>query len=470
MNKFQKKKDSPKKGSFSNSKNSPKKYSGLKKRGSDESDFKKTPYEKKPFGKSDRFSKNDDKKDSRGKDFEKRSPASFRKNDSAGYKPRETRDDSSSKRDFKKRDEKKSFGKTDRFSKTDDKKDGRGKDFEKRSPTSFRKTNSAGYKPKKTKEGSSSERDFEKKPFGKKSFGKTERFSKSDDKKVGRFSKPDDRKDKGKGVKKVYEKGPARFEKTPQAPEYNFKAPKGKKDNVLEIGQIRLNKYIANSGICSRREADKLIEEGLIKVNEKVVTELGYKVNRSDIVKYEGRILNREKPVYVLLNKPKDFITTMDDPQDRKTVMSLVGSACKERIYPVGRLDRNTTGLLLLTNDGELADKLTHPSNEVKKIYQVDLDKPLDNKDYQKILDGLELEDGPVKVDEIAIVSSDKKSLGIEIHQGRNRIVRRIFEHLGYDVVKLDRVMYAGLTKKELSRGQWRYLTEKEVVHLKHFL
>lgn len=231
---------------------------------------------------------------------------------------------------------------------------------------------------------------------------------------------------------------------------------------------IRLNKYIANAGVCSRREADKLIEEGAIKVNGDVVSELGYKVTRTDKVTYKGKVLNPEKLVYVLLNKPKDFITTTDDPQERHTVMQLVAKACKERIYPVGRLDRNTTGLLLLTNDGDLAKKLSHPSHGVQKLYQVDIDKPISDEDFLKIQDGLQLEDGLAKVDEIGLVNETRQSLGLQIHIGKNRIVRRIFEHLGYQVVKLDRVMYAGLTKKDLPRGKWRYLTDKEVIKLKH--
>lgn len=232
---------------------------------------------------------------------------------------------------------------------------------------------------------------------------------------------------------------------------------------------IRLNKYISNSGICSRREADQLIIEGTVKVNGVVVTELGYKVKPGDSVKYNNKVLNPEKSVYVLLNKPKDFITTMEDENDRKTVMQLVANATKERIYPVGRLDRNTTGLLLFTNDGELAQKLTHPSNKVKKIYEVELDKPITAEDFDKIVDGkIHLFDGPVKVDEAAIISPSKKIIGIEIHEGRNRIVRRIFESLGYDVLKLDRVMYAGLTKKNIPRGSWRYLTATEVNKIKY--
>ena len=229
-----------------------------------------------------------------------------------------------------------------------------------------------------------------------------------------------------------------------------------------------MNKYISNAGVCSRREADELISQGLVSVNGEVVTEMGFKVKKGDEVRMDGRVLKPEPNVYVLLNKPKDFITTTDDPENRKTVMNLVAGACNERIYPVGRLDRNTTGLLLLTNDGELADKLAHPSSKMKKVYQVTLDKPLTKADFEAILQGLQLEDGLAIVDELAYVDDDKRIIGIELHIGRNRIVRRIFEHLGYKVVYLDRVMYAGLTKKDLPRGTWRYLNEREVIQLKH--
>ncbi len=231
---------------------------------------------------------------------------------------------------------------------------------------------------------------------------------------------------------------------------------------------IRLNRFIANAGVCSRRDADLLIQAGEIRVNGKPITEMGYKVKRTDEVKYGNKLLNWEKPVYVLLNKPKDFITTTSDPEDRKTIMNLVANACDERIYPVGRLDRHTTGLLLLTNDGELAEKLAHPSHGVKKLYQVDIDKPITDEDFLKIQAGVELEDGVATVDEIAIVTPDRTSLGLQIHIGKNRIVRRIFEQLGYEVVKLDRVMYAGLDKKDLPRGKWRFLSEKEVIRLKY--
>lgn len=253
-------------------------------------------------------------------------------------------------------------------------------------------------------------------------------------------------------------------------PDYDFKSLKSRVSTTNDNpdSTIRLNRYIANAGVCSRREADKLIAAGEIMVNGKIVSELGYKVNPTDKIKYKGKILAREKFVYVLLNKPKDFITTTDDPENRQTVMKLVAKACDERIYPVGRLDRNTTGLLLFTNDGDLAKKLSHPSHNVKKIYEVELDRSLQKEDFLKIHEGLELEDGPVKVDDFAILSDDRKTIGVEIHLGRNRIVRRLFEHLNYEVIKLDRVVYAGLTKKDLKRGNWRYLTQKEVIKLKY--
>ena len=231
---------------------------------------------------------------------------------------------------------------------------------------------------------------------------------------------------------------------------------------------IRLNKFMANAGVCSRRAADELIQQGLVKVNGNVVTELGTKITHSDVVEYNDKVVVLESKCYILLNKPKDCVTTSDDPNGRKTVMDLVKGACEERIYPVGRLDRNTTGVLLLTNDGDLASKLTHPQYVKKKIYQVWVDKPITEDDMQRIADGVELEDGPIHADAISYVSpTDRKQAGIEIHSGRNRIVRRIFESLGYHVVKLDRVYFAGLTKKDLPRGRWRYLTQEEVNFLK---
>ena len=234
-------------------------------------------------------------------------------------------------------------------------------------------------------------------------------------------------------------------------------------------GSMRLNKFLSNSGICSRREADELILAGAVSVNGVVVTELGTKILPTDKVNYGGEKIRREKHVYVLLNKPKGYITTTDDPYDRHTVMSLVADAGKERIYPVGRLDRNTSGLLLFTNDGELATKLMHPSHKVRKVYHVELDKALTKADMFKIAEGVELEDGFASVDEISYDQdgASKKEVGVELHSGRNRIVRRIFEAMGYEVVKLDRVVFAGLTKKDLPRGRWRFLTEKEVNFLK---
>jgi 23S rRNA pseudouridine2605 synthase len=234
-----------------------------------------------------------------------------------------------------------------------------------------------------------------------------------------------------------------------------------------ERGLIRLNKYIANSGICSRREADDLIIAGAVTVNGKIVCELGTKVHPTDEVRYEDKILQREKPVYILLNKPKDYITTTSDERDRKNVMMLIEGACSQRVYPVGRLDRTTTGLLLLTNDGELTKRLTHPHFEMKKIYQVDLDKEMQLSDFEKLYNGLDLEDGFMKPDELAFVDGQRNVLGITLHSGRNRIVRRLFSHLGYEVVKLDRVYYAGLTKKDLPRGSWRFLTQAEINILK---
>ena len=227
---------------------------------------------------------------------------------------------------------------------------------------------------------------------------------------------------------------------------------------------IRLNKFLANAGVCSRREADEFITAGVVSVNGEVVTELGTKIKRGDEVKFHDQTVSIERKIYVLLNKPKDTVTTSDDPQARRTVMDLVKGACDERIYPVGRLDRNTTGVLLLTNDGDLASKLTHPSFKKKKIYHVWLDKNVSIEDMEKIANGLELEDGEIHADAISYASEDDKSqVGIEIHSGRNRIVRRIFESLGYHVTKLDRVYFAGLTKRNLGRGKWRYLNEREV-------
>ena len=239
-------------------------------------------------------------------------------------------------------------------------------------------------------------------------------------------------------------------------------------DEIDPNEEMRLNKFMANAGICSRREADEFISQGLVKVNGEVVTELGTKIKHDDVVEYDDKVVVPERKCYVLLNKPKDCVTTSDDPNGRITVLDIVKNACKERIYPVGRLDRNTTGVLLLTNDGDLASKLTHPKFVKKKIYHVWTDKDISEEDMQRIADGIELPDGEIHADAISYVSdTDKNQAGIEIHSGRNRIVRRIFEHLGYRVTKLDRVYFAGLTKKNLPRGRWRYLTQEEVTALR---
>ena len=238
-------------------------------------------------------------------------------------------------------------------------------------------------------------------------------------------------------------------------------APKTAEDGV------RLNKFISNSGICSRREADSYITAGVVSINDVVVTELGTKVYPNDVVKFNGERIKGEEKVYIVMNKPKDFVTTVSDPYAEKTVLSLVQGKCKARVYPVGRLDKATTGVLLLTNDGELADKLAHPSFEKKKIYHVFLDKNVKGSDMSELVKGITLEDGPISVDEISYIDEDKSQVGVEIHSGRNRIVRRMFEHFGYKVKKLDRVYFAGLTKKNLRRGQWRFLTEQEIAMLK---
>jgi 23S rRNA pseudouridine2605 synthase len=269
-----------------------------------------------------------------------------------------------------------------------------------------------------------------------------------------------------------YAQRPARERRDEDQPTRVMRSRNKKADKPADDGLIRLNRYISNAGICSRRKADELIVAGVVSVNGEVVNELGFKVNpQKDVVRYNGETLKREKMVYVLLNKPKDYITTTDDPQERRTVMQLVEKASRERIYPVGRLDRNTTGLLLMTNDGDLADKLSHPRNSITKLYQIELSKALSQGDLNKISFGLELEDGFIKPDMISYVAGGtKKEIGIQIHSGKNRIVRRIFESLGYEVVKLDRTIYANLTKKDLTRGRWRFLEEEEIIQLKHLI
>jgi 23S rRNA pseudouridine2605 synthase len=332
--------------------------------------------------------------------------------------------------------------------------------------------------------------DFKKKPYRSNSDGTyKKRAFKSDDRK-GSFKKYDDKSRSHSGfMKKSKSSDSIHFE--------DIEEVKPKKERVIDIEKIkgrqidkegtfehqeeklnlfgksetiRLNKYIANAGICARREADEHIAAGEVTVNGEVITAMGYRVKPGEVVTFQGKVVEPGRKVYILLNKPKDFVTTTDDERGRRTVMELLKGVTEERIYPVGRLDRNTTGLLLLTNDGELAQQLTHPSFEVKKVYHVVLNKNITREELDRIKEGLVLDDGIAEVDDVDYAGTGlKNEVGIELHNGKNRIVRRIFENLGYDVVGLDRVLYAGLTKKEIPRGHWRYLTDKEVLKLKHF-
>ncbi|MES2650429.1 MAG: pseudouridine synthase [Bacteroidota bacterium] len=391
----------------------------------------------KPRASRDGESKPYSARPSGGKDFK---PRSDRDGETREYKPRASKDG-----DFKPRTESK----------------GGFKPWEKKD------SGNSNYKPRAFKEGSSREEASE----GKRSYVKKDNFITDGDKskfadKKGGASRSTDSRPYRKRDEGDFKRKDDRGERI--APTIRSRKVAEPKDD----GLIRLNRYIANSGICSRRKADELIEAGVVSVNNIPVTELGHKVDPyKDEVRYNGELLKREKKVYVLLNKPKDYITTTDDPQERKTVMQLVEKASRERIYPVGRLDRNTTGLILMTNDGELADKLSHPKNGITKIYHVELSKNLSQGDFNKIQFGLELEDGLIKPDNISYVAgASKKEIGIQIHSGKNRIVRRIFEHLGYDVVKLDRVVYGNLTKKDLPRGRWRFLEEHELIQIKHLI
>lgn len=428
---------------------------------------------------------------SSGKEFprkEKRSPGSFRKSDKTFGRKQAggTRDAGSKSGSFAKKNENTSRGDGDSsFSR------GRAKPYKpyKKTGSSFNRKDGdmprSGARPRRGDQpgsssgasGSRSSRTFDKskKPFQRKDAEGGAPEKRSPRKRIDSGSRRDD----PRGARPFRKPGSSRDLETRSEKHSFFKKDRGQSGNEKrnqdesaapqQTGKIRLNRFIANSGVCSRREADELITMGLISVNGTAITELGYKVNPGDEVRYENRILRAEKPVYILLNKPKGYLTTTDDPQERNTVMQIIGDAVKERIYPVGRLDRNTTGLLLLTNDGDLADKLMHPSYDVKKIYKVELDRPLTKTDFQTILDGVRLEEGKALVDDLAIVSEDGKTVGLEIHIGWNRVVRRIFESLNYQVLKLDRTVYAGLDKKDLPRGHWRFLTREELVRLKHF-
>ncbi|MBO9615740.1 MAG: pseudouridine synthase [Dyadobacter sp.] len=434
------------------------------------------PGSRKPFGDRPERSGGD-----RNREFK---PRFDRDNDEREFRPRPERDS----RDFKSRPER-----GDREFKPRFEKDNGDREFKPRfdkengdrefKPRFEKNDNEREFKPRF--ERGNSDREFKPgfdKPRGERSESRSERPSRSFDRSEGSFKKKEDRDDKPyrsrfqddeEQDRSGLERRVGRYE---TAPRYNLdnyehkKKPSARHKDKEETDEIRLNRYIANAGICSRREADDLISSGQISVNGKIITEMGYKVRPTDVVKYGKKALNPEKMVYILINKPKDYITTTDDPEERKTVLDLIAGACSERVYPVGRLDRNTTGLLLLTNDGELAEKLTHPSSGIKKIYQAELDKPITTEDFEQLQAGVELEDGFIRPDEVGLVTPDAQVVGLEIHSGRNRIVRRMFEHLGYEVQKLDRTVFAGLNKKDLPRGKWRFLTEKEVIKLKFLL
>jgi len=420
-------------------------------------DDNRKPFNRKPFSDKPSFKKKFDDSDEK---------PSFRDKGDDNHKPfnrKPLSDKPSFKKKFDDSDEKPSFR---------DKGDDSRKPFNRKpfpdKPAFKKKFDAVDEKPSFRGRGDNNTR----KPISKNSFTEKPAFvrksdsAESDDLRESDYAhgseKPQYTSDSGRGFKKSKP-----FEKKT----FSNKKGKGasKPQREEDDGLIRLNKYLSNAGICSRREADVLISSGVVQVNGKNITEMGYRVKPTDIVKYGGQTLKKERLVYLILNKPKDYITTADDPQERRTVLELVQGACKERIYPVGRLDRATTGLLMFTNDGELTKKLTHPRYGVRKIYHVELDKPLKRADLDAISEGLELEDGPIKVDEVTYVGDggDKTQVGVEIHSGKNRIVRRIFEHMGYNVRKLDRVMFGSLTKKDLPRGRWRLLTEAEIGILK---
>lgn len=442
----------------------------------DSKSFSKPSRGGKPYGRSRDESAD---KPARGGNFRKRSEGSgfAPKREKPFSRSRDNRDDTKRPSGFSDKGDSKDFAKPRRsYNRQDDSSEkpsresksyGRSKD-DSGERGNFKRRSEGGFSSREERPSprSRDDRDDTKRPSRTFDKDKTERPSR-DESKRSKFSD----KEEGGGKKSFFSKlsrGGKSFTRTAApAPEYGKAIEKGKED--FGGDKIRLNRYISNSGVCSRREADELIKMGLVTVNGTVVTEMGHKVDRKDVIKYDGKTLRAEKPVYILMNKPKGFLTTTKDPQDRNTVMQILAESVKERVYPVGRLDRNTTGLLLLTNDGELTDKLSHPSYNVKKIYKVDLDKPLTKADFEKIKAGVRLEEGKAIVDDLAIVSDDGKTIGIELHIGWNRVIRRIFESLGYEVVKLDRSVYAGLDKKDLSRGHWRHLTREEVVRLKHY-
>ncbi len=433
-------------------------------------DVKDTKYNDKPkrsFGSSDErktFKKDFDK----SKPYNDRPKRSFDSNEKKPFKKefggeREPQGDDRPRRSFDKPGELKPYSDRPKRSFDSDEKKSFRKEF------GGERNSRSNDKPK---------RSFDKPSDGlpfKREYKKSPNFESPEVEKKRRFSKP--RKDEGGSgeVEKRYShkdfedgrsfSGQVKHEGYRDKKAFKkVSAPPQKKSS--NDGLTRLNKYLSNAGVASRRDADILIQGGTVKVNGVVVDQLGYKIKPGDKVTYGDAAVKSERKMYLLLNKPKDYITTVDDPQERKTVMELIKGACKERLYPVGRLDRNTTGLLLFTNDGDMTTKLTHPKFGVKKIYHVSLNKGLKAEHFKAMIEGVELEDGMVKADDLAFVGEGKKEVGIEIHSGRNRIVRRLFEHLGYEILKLDRVVFAGLTKKELPRGKHRFLTAKEISFL----
>lgn len=433
------------------------------------------PGDRKPFG--DRSERPRSEGGDRNREFK---PRFDRDNDEREFRPRPERDNG--EREFKPRSDR---GNNEREFKPRSERGDNEREFK---PRPERDNNDREFRPRSDRDSSQresqprSDRDHSQREFKPRGERPARPFDRNEGDRSS-FKKKEDRDDRSeKPYRSRFQEDitedrsglDRRVGRYETAPRYNLDHYENKKTSrrkeEKENGEIRLNRYIANAGICSRREADELISSGQISVNGKIITEMGYKVMPTDVVKYGKKALNPEKMVYILINKPKDYITTTDDPEERKTVLDLIQGACSERVYPVGRLDRNTTGLLLLTNDGELAEKLTHPSSGIKKIYQAELDKPITTEDFEALQHGVELEDGFIRPDEVGIVTPDAQVVGLEIHSGRNRIVRRMFEHMGYEVQKLDRTVFAGLNKKDLPRGKWRFLTEKEVIKLKFLL
>jgi 23S rRNA pseudouridine2605 synthase len=428
------------------------------------SDRPKRNFDKKPFDKrkDDRgFKKNERSDKGEKRSFSDRPKRSFDKKTSEEGTDRPKR--SFDKKPFDKRSDDKDFRKSDVSDKGEKRSfsDRPKRSFDKRSPDEGNDRPKRNFRSDDGKEGSVKKKSFDKKPFGKR---KDDHFSKED-----KYDKKFDRRGKHKKEEGEEQERLPDFKK--ELPEVDTKVRRSyatTEEKSIDSA-MTLNKYIAHSGECSRRDAAEMVKQGKVRVNGELILEPGYRVEPGDQVTLSGKKLTPQKNLsYILLNKPKGFLTTTEDPEDRKTVMDLVESAGVDRLFPVGRLDRNTTGVLLLTNDGALAHRLSHPSYNMKKVYHVTLDKNLTRADYEKIAKGLELEDGFIQVDEIAYLEN-RHEVGLEIHSGKNRIVRRIFESLGYQVEKLDRVMYAGLTKKNVSRGKWRFLDEKEIIFLKHF-